>query len=115
MIGVERYARAFGRLLRSWVQAAGAWCAYLLSFPRSPQQLLRSWPDGEIPLGPRVAVFVHFDGRGGVRPHVLNYVRTLQQCGFSVVFVTNSGRLREDAMAALRPLCAGILIRRNVG
>jgi hypothetical protein len=31
------------------------------------------------------------------------------------VFVTNSGRLREDGMAALKPLCAGILIRRNVG
>ncbi len=50
-----------------------------------------------------------------VRPHVLNYVSMLQQCGFSVVFVTNSGYLRDDSMAALQPLCAGILIRRNVG
>jgi hypothetical protein len=115
MIALVSYTRALGRLLRSWLHAVGAWCAFFLSFFRSPRQLLRCWPAGEIPVGPRVAVFVHFDSRGGVRPHVLNYVRTLQQCGFSVVFVTNSGRLREDAMAMLRPLCAGILVRRNVG
>ena len=109
------YVRALGRLLVSWREVVGSWCAYLVAFVRSPRQLLQSWPAGEIPLGPRVAVFVHFDRRGGVRPHVRNYVATLQQCGFSVVFVTNSGRLREDSLAFLRPLCAGIMVRRNVG
>jgi lipopolysaccharide biosynthesis protein len=60
-------------------------------------------------------LFVHFDRQGQVRPYVLRYVAILQESGFSVVFVTNSGRLQAASLAALQPLCAGILIRRNVG
>ncbi len=82
---------------------------------RSPQQLRSQWPDGEIPLGPKVCVFVHWDGAGDVRPHVLHHVRTLAEAGISVVFVTNSGRLRTDALERLKPICAGILVRGNVG
>jgi hypothetical protein len=115
MIGIRTYLLGVVRLLWSQVRPIVDFGKYLASFLRSPHQLLRSWPEGDIALGPLVALFVHFDRRGRVRPYVLQYVAALQQCGFSVVFVTNSGRLRDDSVAALRKLCACILIRRNIG
>ena len=82
---------------------------------RSPQQLVSRWPEGEIPLGPRVCVFVHWDGAGEVRDHVMHQVRGLAAAGLSVVFVTNAGFLRPDSLEALKLVCAGVIIRRNVG
>ena len=82
---------------------------------RSPTQLVSAWPEGEIPLGPKVCVFVHWDGAGDVRDHVLHHVRGLAAAGMSVVFVTNSGHLRPAALEELKLVCAGVLVRRNVG
>ena len=96
------------RRLLSWVEVA-------LSYTRSHRQIIHAWPDTPPSPGPKVAIFVHFDGQGRVGQHVLHYVASLREAGFSVLFVTNSGKLREDAMMALKPLCAGILIRRNIG
>ena len=66
-------------------------------------------------LGPKVCVYVHWDGGGDVRDHVLHHVRSLAEAGLSIVFVTNSGFLRPSAMAALQGVCAGVLVRSNVG
>ena len=82
---------------------------------RSPHQLVSRWPEGEIPLGPKVCVFVHWDGAGEVREHVLHQVRSLAAAGMSVMFVTNSGFLQPNSLEALKLVCAGVLIRRNVG
>ena len=82
---------------------------------RNPSQIVSRWPDGEIPLGPRVCVFAHWDGAGDVRPHVLHYVRSLTAAGFSVVFATNAGFLLPSALDALKLICAAVIIRRNVG
>ncbi len=52
--------------------------AYVLGRFRSPQQIVYRWPEeGPMPVGPRPCVFVHWDGAGEVRPHVLDYVRAL--------------------------------------
>ena len=82
---------------------------------RSPQQVVSQWPEGIIPLGPKVCVFVHWDGAGDVRDHVMHHVKGLAAAGLSVVFVTNSGFLRPAALEALKLVCAGVIIRRNVG
>ena len=82
---------------------------------RSPNQAVLRWPEGEIPLGPRVCVFVHWDRAGEVRPHVLHHVRSLAAAGLSVLFVSNSGKLRPAGIEALKLVCAGILVRRNIG
>ena len=82
---------------------------------RSPQRMLSQWPEGTIPLGPRVCVFVHWDRGGEVRDHVLHQVTALAEAGVSVVFVTNSGFLRPDATERLKAVCAGIIVRANVG
>jgi hypothetical protein len=112
---IVAYLRAGWFLLLHVLHLLASYVQFALSFLRGPHHVVWRWPEGEIPLGPRVAIFVHFDRRGEVRPYVLHYVGVLQQCGFSVVFVTNSGRLQEAAIQALRPLCAGILVRRNIG
>ena len=82
---------------------------------RNPRQVVSVWPEGDIPLGPRVCVFAHWDGAGDVRPHVMHYLRALASAGVSVVFVTNAGFLRAEAMEALKLICAGVVVRRNIG
>ncbi len=89
--------------------------AFLFSFARSPNQLVSMWPTSEPELGSKVALFVHFDRRGAVQAYVRHYIAALQEAGYQVAFVTNSGKLRPDAMEALKPLCAVIIVRRNVG
>ncbi len=109
------------RLKVLWVMFRGkvsvllSYVEYGLSFFRTPSQIVSAWPEGPVPVGPRVAIFIHFDGAGAVGDHTLHYVRALHAAGLSVLFVTNSGKLRPEAMAALQPVCAGILIRRNIG
>ncbi len=115
MAGFGRMVRDGGRLAALGASRLGAWGAFGRAHLRSPWQAVLRWPEGKAELGPRVALFVHFDGAGAVRPHTLAYVEALRAAGLSVLFVSNSGRLRPDALDALRPLCAGIIVRRNIG
>jgi len=104
-----------GRIWRLITQRGVPALFFLASFLRSPRQAVVVWPGDDFRLASRVAIFIHFDRRGAVRADVLNYVSALHALGLSVVFVTNSGRLRPEAMAALQPLCAAVIVRRNVG
>lgn len=88
---------------------------YLLSFLRGHRHAVWHWPDCSPSLGPRVVLFVHFDRRGAVQPYVLHYLKALKDSGFSVLLVSNSGKLQPEAVASLKIICDGILIRRNVG
>ncbi len=106
---------ALWRRLRGQLSRGLAWVEYAMSFTRNPSQILTAWPETPPDPGPRVAIFIHFDGRGGVGRHVLHYVASLRAAGLAVLFVTNSGRLTDEALAALKPLCTGILVRRNIG
>lgn len=82
---------------------------------RSTRQIIHVWPAGEVTLGPKVALFMHFDGRGLVRTQLLDYMRELKANGRDVVFVTNSGKMQPQALAALEEICAAMLVRRNIG
>ena len=62
-----------------------------------------------------VAVFVHFDPDGRVQPRVSRYLQALRDAGLSVVVASNAETLRSEDEAALRGLCDGYLLRRNVG
>ncbi|OYV37430.1 MAG: lipopolysaccharide biosynthesis protein [Acidocella sp. 20-61-6] len=66
-------------------------------------------------LGPKIVLFMHFDKYGNVRPQIVDYVKKLADSGRSVVFITNSGKLRSKARTILQPICASIIIRNNVG
>ncbi|MBV8521985.1 MAG: lipopolysaccharide biosynthesis protein [Acetobacteraceae bacterium] len=50
-----------------------------------------------------------------VRDQVLGYLRALVEASISIVFISNSGCLHAASIEALKPLCAAILIRRNIG
>ena len=89
--------------------------AILIGRLRRQRQILSVWPAGEIALGPRLVLFMHFDSRGVVRQQLLDYMRDLAENGREIVFVTNAGKLRPEAMQALQGLCAAIIIRRNIG
>ncbi len=60
-------------------------------------------------------MFVHFDPDGDVAARVIQSLTALSEAGLAVLFVSNSGRLLPTARQALEELCAGILVRRNVG
>ena len=82
---------------------------------RSTRQILKVWPEGEIALGPQVTLFMHFDGRGGVRSQLLDYMRELKANGRDVVFVSNAGKIKPAALTALQEICVCAIIRKNLG
>ncbi len=89
--------------------------ARLSSHLRRHRQIISVWPAGDITLGPRLVLFMHFDGRGHVRPQLFTYLRELKENGRCVIFVTNAGRLTAPAQAELETLCGAVIIRRNIG
>lgn len=74
---------------------------------------LRKVHEGELPLGREAAVYLIFPARGLLRSH-LSMLRELGAQGISPVLVSNLP-LCPDSLAALRPLCARIVERPNVG
>lgn len=107
-----RTIRGFLRFVKWWLFVP---LGCVIGQIRSPRQISFSWPPGEMALGPKVALFMHFDRRGRVRPQLLDYMRALAENGRDVVLVSNAGKLAPEALAALREVCAGIIVRRNVG
>ncbi|WP_298224437.1 rhamnan synthesis F family protein [Acidocella sp.] len=111
--------RRLKTLIRSLLSAVAWWSlaplAVVAGRLRRRGQIVRCWPQAEIVLGPRVVLFMHFDRHGNVRRQLLDYIRAFRENGRDVVFVTNSGRLAVEAEAALRELCAAVVIRRNAG
>jgi lipopolysaccharide biosynthesis protein len=91
------------------------WLAWPFGWLRNPRQAVVVWPEHSAALGPRVALFCHFDAQGAVRSDVLRYLTALHDAGYSVVVVSNSGALQPAAMAALQTVCAAVLVRRNIG
>ncbi|MHB1301958.1 MAG: rhamnan synthesis F family protein [Acidiphilium sp.] len=89
--------------------------AGILGRLRSPHQVIASKPGGGIVLGSKVVLFLHWDRGGRVREALFTYIAQLAESGRSVVFVTNAGKIEPNAEARLLTLCAGVLVRRNVG
>jgi Rhamnan synthesis protein F len=81
----------------------------------SPHQVVEQWTSPDRSMGERVALFVHFDAAGRVAPAARDFIASLADAGLDVVFVTNSGRILDEAKEFLKRHCAAILIRRNVG
>ena len=112
---LRRLRRFFGSAPRSLVPHL----SYARSFLRSNRNFIQVWPEGGmkrgIALGGRVALFTHFDRRDRLADHVVAYMRELHGLGFSIVFITNSGRLSRNSLNTLQPLCSAVIARRNVG
>jgi hypothetical protein len=87
----------------------------LLRFVRRREQATLVWPAPDAALGPRVAIIVHYDRRGRVRPGLLRYIAELREAGCDVIVVSNAGHLAASCFAALQACCSAVLVRRNVG
>ncbi|HQT66434.1 MAG: lipopolysaccharide biosynthesis protein [Rhodospirillales bacterium 20-60-12] len=102
-------------LWREWKSKIVFTISHIVGRLRSPHQTISVWPDKSVDLAERVALFMHFDGFGAVRPQIFIYLKQLAENGRSVVFVTNSEKLLPNAEAKLREICSCIIIRRNIG
>lgn len=100
---------------RQFTAEANAGLALLASYFRTGAQIMSVWPNAGVALGPLVAVFVHFDPTCHVQDFVVNYLVALRDAGLSVVFVSNCPALDEASLARVKPHCAAIILRRNVG
>lgn len=95
---------------------AYAYISYVRSFLRVASYI-RERHEGRRPLASakRVAVFVHYDRRGRVHEFVQYHLRLLANSGYAVVFVSNAPVLPAAAVERLKPVCALILRRKNIG
>jgi hypothetical protein len=109
---IRRTLRSLAHLIKWWLLMP---LARLVGYIRSTRQITHVWPQGDIVLGAKVVLFMHFDRRGLVRPQLLHYMRELRDNGRDVVFVSNTRKMKKEALAALQEICAGIILRKNIG
>lgn len=112
LIGVPRRSLV---LVAQGVSIAASELGYLLAHFRSPWQAELHWPAHQPVFTGRVAIFAHDDKNGTVRDYVLTHLQGLRDAGCQVVFVSNCEELDELSLAALKPFCTAILVRRNWG
>jgi hypothetical protein len=89
--------------------------ARVVGYIRPARQILSVWPQGDITLGPKIVLFMHWDSRGVVRQQLLDYMTDLKENGRTIVFVSNAKKLRPAGMAALQGICNAVIVRRNIG
>lgn len=100
---------------RQFLDEVGARLALMASYLRTGAQVVSAWPNASVALGPRVAVFVHFDPTCQVQKFVVDHVAALHAAGLSVVFASNCPTLAPACLDQLRPYCAAIVLRHNIG
>lgn len=121
----RRFLRNQWRRLRPYCPSAVLPAAYfVLGFPSYVRSLLRprrprlqeQWAGADdIAQARRVAVFVHFDRAGEVHDWLIHYLSELKGAGYAIIFVSNAPRLSENSVAKVRPHCAIVARRDNLG
>ncbi|HTU53571.1 MAG TPA: rhamnan synthesis F family protein [Acetobacteraceae bacterium] len=112
---LARLARRFASGLRNAFDAALLPFGLLLARLDLRPTIRTASPIRQDMLGPKVAVFCHFDRAGRIRDDLRHYLAELGRCGFSIVFVSNSRRLQPAEIVFLQKHCAGVITRRNAG
>src|SRR5258708_4189027 len=76
------------------------WLAYGFSFLQIRRSyVVQVWPgEHDLDKARRVAVFMHYDGGGQVADFVTYYLRQIVEAGFTILFVSNSPKLTEEAL-----------------
>jgi len=98
----------------SWT---AAYLSYFRSYLRRPSYVRKRWV-GDRPItadSQKIAVFIHFDGRGRVHRYVEYYLAKLAEAGFHIVFVSNAPKFPMESVGAVKPHVSSILWRENVG
>jgi lipopolysaccharide biosynthesis protein len=63
----------------------------------------------------QVCLYTHFDYEDVVDPYVFNVLKVLQECGFSIVFISTCNRLIEQDIERLSNYCSAVVLRENKG
>jgi hypothetical protein len=111
---IRSLVRIHGAAMRGWHMLHGQFAAGVAELDRFDRIRLDE-PGRQPELGPRVALFCHFDRFGQIHPHTRRYIEELIAAGFCIVLVSNSGRLAAPDAAWAAERVARILVRRNVG
>lgn len=114
-MSVQILRRIASQLRRQTTERVIPHLMHKLSYLKTHRHAVYSWPEDTAVVGRRVVLFVHFDRNGAVQPYVLQYLHALKDAGLSILFVSNAEELKPTALESIKPLCAGILLRRNVG
>lgn len=107
---LRNLARTAVRLAWMYLAAGIALCRLRRDYIVERQPGERNLADAK-----RVAIYVHYDRPGRVHDYVFYYLECLRDVGFELVFVSNAPILRGEARDRLKPLCALILRRKNIG
>jgi len=104
-------------MVRRFCNRVYVYGSYCRSVVRRRQDFVEERWSGlqDLSTATRIAVFNHYDRNGVVHDFAAHYLRQLTEAGFTVIFVSNAPRLSREAVDHLRPSCALILRRANVG
>ena len=105
------------RMVRRLFNRVYVYGSYYRSVVRRRQDFVEERWSGlqDVSAASRIAVFNHYDRDGVVHDFAAHYLRQLAEAGFTVIFVSNAPRLSRETVDRLRPSCALILRRANVG
>jgi hypothetical protein len=63
-----------------------------------------------------LCIFCHFDKNNIIADYVIHYLTDLSvNCGFEIVFVSNSENLNQSEIAKIENLVSKVIIRKNIG
>lgn len=114
-IPLWKVKREVTRLFRSLAELPGlTWEYFALraGYDRKATGLSQTY-DGELPLAREAAIYLIFPSQG-ILPSHLSALRLMTAEGISPVVVSNLP-LSDDDLATLRPLCAKVIVRPNLG
>ncbi len=78
--------------------------------------LIESWAGDDPNVGSnRWLIYSQFNRQGQICEYVLYALKALCDEGFRIIFVSNSIKFKPEQLTAIKPWCAKILKRRNVG
>ncbi|MBF0298523.1 MAG: hypothetical protein HQK51_07365 [Oligoflexia bacterium] len=62
-----------------------------------------------------ICLFAHYDSKGKIDEYVVRYLKSLRDLDFSIVFTSTAPTLEDQEIQKIRPFCAHILLRKNIG
>ena len=86
------------------------------SDPRALAQshILKS-SQGHIGINDSLCLFSHYDKHDQIDRYVVEYLKSIRECGFSTIFISTCGSLAEVELRKVRPFVSEIVVRENIG
>ncbi len=66
-------------------------------------------------LKDNICIFSHYDKDGIIDNYVINYIKSIFEQKFDIVFVSTSENLSIDEIAKIKEYCRNVIVKENVG